>query len=444
MGMAAVTLTSTNTQSVEYLANEQDNNAKPQTNVNTSGLSEQTFWIGSNDSYQPCASEDALFATYTKTGSIENEYTDVNIFNEELYRQYTKPGVDVFVSSANHSPPVLLNGDKRHPEIARIIEYTNEAIRDYITGKADSATVANAIENMYRDLLAYNVSLGKTDGTDPHYNARLLYDVQGNFSRLSVVGNWLLNQADGDAYAHANYSLNQGDRYIYYDAKYYYANLKLQEIGKAAIAGIAEEKGFSSFNVQGFYTNPHRVLYYFNDMWQHQAINTGITQMKNTDAAPPKDFVMFFTPRRFSQDAWENGTTYMITANDPGRSDGHGGHDFFIKVPKGKSLFKEEPLWMTRFSATNADGVSHTGYDITKHLRFMSGDDYMSNLKSFFAKYVNNFDNGELVIWSGGTKSTHDVPLGEYFDEKRMYLGNELTAAFEYNNFIGNFEFRYN
>ena len=377
------------------------------------------------------------YNNYTKSGVVETQRDGVNIFKRELYSMFIKPGVEVFVSSVYHSPPALIGRlflDKHHPELARVEANMIQSIQDFIEGRIGAAEIKEVIERTYNDILAYNIAMGRTDGTDPHYNARILFHVQAEFSRRALSETRIANYLEGEAFAQAN-GLNPGDRWVHYNARFFFANRELQEITTAAISNIVQNEGFDFFNIQG--ARPHC----FNFSWSNHARAVGISTMKDANIEPPKDFVMFFAPRLFSQEAWDNGTTQIITANDPTRTDGHGGWDFHLKVPRGATLFRNLPFWLTQGRHTNMDGESFIAWDITKHLNFKAGADMKSRLKEFFAQFVNDFNKGMLVVWSGGTKNVHDVPFDIFFDDRRMFHGSELTAAVAQNSFISNFEF---
>ena len=330
----------------------------------------------------------------------------------------------------------------RKTEMNRLNELARQTVNDFIDGKIDAAEVSKTIENIYNDLVSLSIALGNTDGNDPQINAEILRSAQSLFSSQALRGTIGANYAEGEAYAKENYGMNPGDRFVYYNAKFYHANKELQEIGKTATSRIANEKGldFNAQDIHNIRSTIHKP-YCFNATWQTTAINSNVSIMKNINLEPPEDFIMFFAPQRFSAEAWNDGTTQIITANDPSRTDGHGGFDFYIKVPKGMTLFKPLPFWMTQGTHTNMDGTTYVAWDITKHIKFNTGDDLQSRLKEFFAEYVNDFNRGTLSVWSNGTKSVHDVPFDIFFDDKRMFHGRELTSAVAHNSFISNFEF---
>jgi len=373
--------------------------------------------------------------TTNATPSAHADAPETNIFNQELIRLFVKPGVDVFVSSANHSQPAMLT-TWIDSATRKIRNYMAQGVSDFITGKIGADEIMAIIENAYRELLAHNISLGNTCGTNPYYNARLLFNVQQHFESLVVMANINANKAEGSAIAKERGILCSWghQRWVHYNAKFFFMNQDLQEIGRSAIAKIAQNEGFDFF----VNTSPGPC---FNVVWTEGANTRGLSTMKDTGLEPPRDFTLFFTADRFSTEARNNGTRQIIFASDPMRTDGHGSHTFHIWVPRGASLFSSMPLWLTQGTHVSGDGESFVAWDVTRHLNFKAGDDLNSRLREFFAKHVNNFDKGELLIWSGGEKSVHDVPFCIFFDNRRGFQGSELTSAVKHSAFINNFEF---
>jgi len=386
------------------------------------------------------------FNNYSKTGqtaysnniqTADTITTKSNDSKNDKYSLFFEFGYDAIISKTNPKPPILFN-KQFDPEIARINTYINKGIQDYIAGKVGADEIIILIDNAYRDILAYNISLGNTDGTDPYYNAGLLHGTQAHFGWRSVQESFMANATERDAYALENYGMKPGyDVYEYYNAKYFYLNKELQEINKTAITQIAKNEGFDFYNVQAFYSNPYKHQYCFNAAWQQ---GVGMN-MKNLDVEPPKDFIMFYTAQRYNRDDWLNGENVEIFADDPKTPGGQNAISYWLKVPKGWSLFKNVPLWATQGTGINQDGESYINWDVTKHLNWQSGKDISTLLKEFFAEFVNNPEHGDLVIWSNGTRSDHDV-LFCIFDDKRKFDGSEMTAAVEHNEYVKNFEFR--
>ena len=168
--------------------------------------------------------------------------------------------------------------------------------------------------------------------------------------------------------------------------------------------------------------------------------------MKDENIEPSKDFIMFFAPRLYSfddYDDWFRGTdSQMIIVNDPTRTDGHGGWTIFMPNPRGWELFKSLPFWLTQGTFKNEEGTTFVTWDITKHINFNAGDDLQSRIKEFFDEYINNPLHGELTIWSNGTESVHNLPFDCIFDDRRIIHGNELPSAIAHDSFINNFKFR--
>jgi hypothetical protein len=323
-------------------------------------------------------------------------------------------------------------------EMDRINAIASQGVKDYIDGKIDAAEVTRIIENMYDDLVSLSIALGNTDGNDPKINAEILSAAQRMFINHALNGTIQANNEEGRAIAESKGLTHINDSFVYYNAKFFHANKELQEIGMVALTQIAENEGLDSFNVQDYFKWHHANIC-FNVAWNSGGV------MKDVTAEPPKDFIMFYAPRLYSyndyDDWYGNKDSQVITINDITRTDGHGGWDIYLTVPRGWQLFKSLPLWMTQGTFTNDDGNSVVTWDITQHINFTGGNDMQSRLIEFFAKYINNPLHGELTVWSDARESVHNVPFCS-FSEKRTIQGNELTAAAEQNSFISNFQFR--
>jgi hypothetical protein len=363
---------------------------------------------------------------------------------EVLSVSYNKHGVrNGFTSSPIDSAKRTENERFLRSEMDRINAIASQGVQDFIDGKIDNAEVSRIIEKIYNELVSLSIALGNTDGNDPKINAELLSVAQNIFSNHALNGAMSANLEEGREIAQErNVLCSWGhQRWVHYNARFFHANRELQEIGRAAIAQIAQNEGFVSFDVganPGPPCNPNQC---FNIAWESKAMSLGISRMTDTSIEPPKDFVMFFAADRFSTEERNNGTRQVVFASDPTRTDGHGSNTFHIWVPRGASLFREMPLWLNQGTHVSGDGESFVAWDITRHINFKAGDDMNSRLREFFAKHVNNFDKGELIIWSGGEKSVHDVPFCIFFDNRRGFQGSELTSAVNQNSFVKNFEF---
>jgi len=247
------------------------------------------------------------------------------------------------------------------------------------------------------------------------------------------------NDEEGAAYAYAKHGLPANSAGAYYNAKYFYANKELQEIGMKAFPQVAKQEGLDSFNVQDYFKWQH-AMNCFNKSW-HQRHESVAVKMKDTGLEPPRDFMMYFTPRRFSMEEQHNyGITQKIIFSDVNQPEGRNSFALYFKAPKGIFPFRELPLWMTQGSYLNEDGVSITTWDITKHINLLDGEDLLTRVKEFFAKYVNVY-NGDLTIWSNGTKSEHEINYDFFTGDKRYIQGSSLACAMKHNDFISNFTF---
>ena len=333
-------------------------------------------------------------------------------------------------------------------ENIRINEIASQGVKDFINGKIDADEVSKVVETIYNELVALSIALGNTDGNCPKINAEILREAQIIFSRQALNETFAANWDEGREYAKTNFGITNSS-FMYYNARFYHLNEQLQEIGRTATTQIAKDNGleFNAHDIHRVFSEVHKA-FCFNARWQNFGYNMGMSVMKDITLVPPEDFIMFYAPSLISKDAWAESTIEFITIKHPLFPNGL---KFHLQVPKGKSLFKNKPLWAKQGSFTNHDGKTFVTWDITKHLNFNSGDDYISQIKEFFAKYVNNFNMGVLTISSGGIKTVHDVPFGMHvggdvlnglsFGSKEMFHGHQLKSAVEHSSFMSNFEF---
>jgi len=322
-------------------------------------------------------------------------------------------------------------------EMDRIESYVNQGVRDYADGKIGAGCVEKIIESIYKDLVSLSIKLGNTDGNDPKINADILSSAQGMFISRTLTETMRANDEEGAAYAYAKHGLPANSAGAYYNAKYFYANKDLQEIGMNVFPQVAKQEGLDSFNVHDYFKWQH-AMNCFNKSW-HQRHESVAVKMKDTGLEPPRDFVMYFTPRRFSMEEQHNyGITQKIIFSDASQHEGRNSFALYFKAPKGISSFRELPLWVTQGSYVNEDGVSITTWDITKHINLRDGEDLLSRVKEFFAKHVNVYD-GNLSIWSNGIKSEHEIIYDFFTNDKRYIQGSSLTDAMKHNDFVNNF-----
>jgi len=367
-------------------------------------------------------------------------------YDENIYTSYSSKNGHVKVSGGVHSTHILFSADPRHVEVTRIHNYMRKGVREYFSGMIGASQVADIIEHMYRDILAYNVTMRKTNGSDPNFNGALLRDTHSTFIMRTLETLWLDNQTEGDAYARANKGLSITDCFVYYNARYYHANKALQTTCDATIAGIAKKEGIPDYSVSKVRSEIHPYNYCFNSRWSYDAsYDAHISKIKNTHLEPPDDFVMYFASDRYSRAARDKGETYYISAIDLLHSGEPVCYSFFIKVPKGESLFKPLPFELKESKENVADpsgsGYVAGVYDITDHLE--AGEMFRSSLKEFFSDYLNTCEHGELIVWHKGSVSEHSVPFDLYFEGKKQFNGSELTLAADHCGFISNFEFHW-
>lgn len=327
----------------------------------------------------------------------------------------------------------------------RIEEYMNQAFLDYFAGKISADEIAGIAKRMYEDILAINITAGKTDGNDPSFNIKLLEHTHSIFSAFAVNTLYWDMYDIGFKYAQETYGFTRsvGDRFCYYDADYFYASKELQDIGDAAFTSIAKDKGLSDFCAADLY-NGYPALC-FNSKWNSFAGpgNTAVSLIKDVNITPPRGFKLFFTPNVYNQEARDNGSMYAINAIDSLAHNGNTGTTIYIKVPKGAELWRPLPFWMTLTRVTHPTGQGDTpiagGYDISRYIS--SGAGFNDSLQDFFAKYVNDFDNGVLTVWQGGEMTKYDVPFDTIFNNIKHFDGNQLVSAGSYNDYLSNFQF---
>ena len=375
----------------------------------------------------------------------------VTIYNGPLAVRY-----EVIITSVSYNKDGIRGGYSGSPadsvkkaedsrllrsEMDRLKALASQGTKDYTDGKINACDVSDIIETIYKDLLSLSIALGNTDGNDPKINAEILTSAQGLFAWEAVTTSYVSNFEEGFVYAKENYgkTMPGNDTWVYYNAKYFHANKELQDIARAATTRIANENGLE-FNAEDIHNLRSTTIppYCFNSMWK---VGETSVRLKELDAEPPKDFIMFFTPTRYNYADWKNGERVEIFADDPNTPGGRNAISYWLKVPKGWQLFKSVPLWATQGKNTNQDGETFVNWDVSKHLNWQSGKDISTLLKEFFAEFINNPYHGDLVIWSNGTKSDHDV-LFCIFDDKRKFDGSEMTAAVQHNEYVKNFEFR--
>ena len=307
-----------------------------------------------------------------------------------------------------HKTPMIYAG-----EIDSIRDFMNSGMVDYVAGKISADEMAEITENVYRDILALNVKLGKTDGIDPEFNEKLLVNTHLYFVNSTVSTLWFDMHDKGFEYGKETFGFTHpvSDHFSYYDAKYYYACKKLQEIGDAIFSRIAKDEGLSGFNVAFPYSLEPSETHCFNA--QCAMRDRRVMVMKDVNLAPPRDFKMFFSPTRYGIEDWLNGTDYVVSANDPLKHNGLSGYDCYIRVPKGMQLWKTLPFWLQQTKIDHSFASNHPrvvgAYDISKYIA--PGADFENSLKDFIDKYMTDFFSGALTIWSNGGMTEYDVPF---------------------------------
>ena len=328
-------------------------------------------------------------------------------------------------------------------EVASLRDYMNSGMVDYVAGKISADEMAEIAEQVYRDILALNIQLGKTDGNDPEFNEKLLAITHLHFVNSTVNTLWFDMHDKGFEYGKETFGFTHpvSDHFSYYDAKYYYACKELQEIGDAVFSRIAKDEGLSGFNVAYPYSLEPSDTHNFNA--QCAMRDQRVMVMKDVNLAPPRDFKMFFSPTRYGLEAWLNGNDYVISANDPLKHNGLSGYDCYIRVPKGWDLWKTLPFWLQQTKVDHSFASNHPrvvgAYDISKYIT--SGADFANSLKDFLDKHMSNFLSGALTVWHNDTMTEYDVPFNIITDDIRQFDGAQLVSSVSYAGFMSNFEF---
>ena len=225
-------------------------------------------------------------------------------YNDDRFTSYSNKGGRVKVSGGIHSTHILFSSDIPHPEISRIHNYMKKTVRFHTDGLASNDEVAEMIGNMYEDLIALNVVSGKTHGNDPHFNRVLLRDTHTAFIMRTLDVLWYDNQMEGYEFSKSSRVKAAGlDRFVYYNAKYFYANLALQEIGDTAALSIAKGEGFSEYSVTKVRSEIHPYNYCFNNRWSFEAEhNQRASKLKTLKVYPPVDFFLFYAPNQIGSE----------------------------------------------------------------------------------------------------------------------------------------------
>ena len=339
---------------------------------------------------------------------------------------------------AIYSPPMIYVN-----WVTSIKDYMNSGMVDYVTGKIGADDVAEMAESVYKDMLAYNIKMGKTDGNDPEFNEKLLVHAHSEFIFRAVETLWFNMHEKGFEYGKETFGFTHpvSDHFSYYDASYYYASKELQAIGDAVFSRIAKDEGFSGFNVAFPYEQELSYTHCFNS--QCALRDYRVMVMKDINLAPPRDFKMFFSPTRYGIEAWLNGKDYIVSANDPLKHNGLSGYDCYIRVPKGWDLWKTLPFWLQQTKVDHSFASNHPrvvgAYDISKYIA--PGADFADSLKDFLDKYMSDFFSGALTIWHNDEMNEYGVPFNIITDDIRQFDGAQLVPSDSYAGFMSNFEF---
>jgi len=230
----------------------------------------------------------------------ETDNYQTTILDEEPYAKYCNIDGHAKVSGGVIRTHLMFCDDHSHPRIAMILDSIKQGVRDYVDSKIGATEVVEIIESIYRNILVYNVANGLTSGNDSDFNEVLLRDTQATFvthtlDELYENG----NQVEGYKYAGIEKGSNANDYFVYYNAKYYYANEELQEIGRLAIMRIAENQGFTHYQALDVFGFLPDYSFDFNSRWLREITNEHLAAIvKNYGANPPKDLILYISTYR--------------------------------------------------------------------------------------------------------------------------------------------------
>lgn len=191
---------------------------------------------------------------------------------------------------------ILFADEQNHPEIIKILDFLIQGIQDYVNSGISVERIIKTIKETYRNMLAYNVAANLSDGSDPKFNEVLLRDLQATFV-LRTLDELYYNGNQTEGYERARlFSLTADDCFVYYNAKYHYANLELQEIGRKAFEDIAKNEGLHRYHVQELYGFLQPFSYDFNSRWEHELQDTRLAVvMRSHFSKPPKDLILYYS-----------------------------------------------------------------------------------------------------------------------------------------------------
>ncbi len=226
------------------------------------------------------------------TSSSESEDT------ESCYTTYKNQwkSLDTTLNNTELPASVFNYFESKTPEVSTIVSSLEDTIGNYMNGSCSLEDVESCIKQTYTDILNYNISLGRTDGTNEEDNAQILDCV---YRKVITTANMMCQKAnsdEGDAIA-TEKGLDPTDgNYAYYSSKYYYAFEDIKQTTIEATESIASEQGLTDFDTDASQSKIAPTLGDFNEYWSADAVNNlKICSMLDTSAEPPEDFAMFYS-----------------------------------------------------------------------------------------------------------------------------------------------------
>ena len=225
--------------------------------------------------------------------SSESKSTSVLTYTYKATQQ--KP-IDTTLDNTKLPASVFNCFESKMPEVATIISNLKSTISSYIDGDISTDEIKNSIEQTYADILNYNVSLGRTSGTNEEDNAHILSCVYQQVVTTTNTLCQMANAAEGNAIA-AQKGMIPTDPFVYYNSKYCYAFEDIKQAAKDTTTAIASQQGMIGFNTAQIEKTTYTPDNWdFNTYWSDNVKNNKkICTMLDTSIAPPKDFVMFYS-----------------------------------------------------------------------------------------------------------------------------------------------------
>lgn len=217
--------------------------------------------------------------------------------SENRFTTYTNQSKSINTTLDNTQVPanVFNYFESKVPEVSSIVTNLENTISSYINGNCSVDDIKSGINQTYTDILNYNISLGRTDGTKEEDKAQILECVNRVFVTAANKLCQKANSDEGDALA-AEQGLKPTDPFVYYNSKYYYAFSDIKKATNDATETIASGQKLADFSVEESESKIAPTLADFNEYWSGNAQNNKkICAMLDTTEEPPESFIMFYS-----------------------------------------------------------------------------------------------------------------------------------------------------